>query len=86
MDVSRLAAEALALTLLLSLPALATSLVVGLLVSLFQAVTQLQDQTITFVPKLLAVALVLLLTGPALGAELARFTSHVFLALPETSR
>lgn len=81
-ELSRVAIEALWLTLWLSLPVLVTSLVVGLLVSLLQAVTQVQEQTLSFVPKLAAVALVLALTGGAMGAEIARFTERLFLAIP----
>lgn len=80
-DYARLAAEALALTLLLSLPALLVSLAVGLLVSVFQAATQIQEQTLSFVPKLLAVGLVLTMVGPGLGGELVRFTARLFANL-----
>ena len=48
--------------LMLALPALATSLIVGLVVSLFQAVTSLQDQTLSYVPRILIVGLVILVT------------------------
>lgn len=81
-----LASEALALTLLLSLPALGVSLVVGLLLAIVQAVTQIQEQTLSFLPKLLAVGLVLALAGPALGAELARFTEQLYLGIPALVR
>jgi flagellar biosynthetic protein FliQ len=77
-----LAAEALSLTLLVSLPALLVSLVVGLAVSVIQAVTQVQEQTLSFVPKLLAVGLVLMLAGPLLGGEVVRFTDRLFRAIP----
>lgn len=55
--------EAILLVIILSAPAVVASLIVGLSVSLFQATTQIQDQTLTFVPKLVAVMLVLILTG-----------------------
>ena len=77
-----LAAEALSLTLLVSLPALLVSLVVGLTVSVIQAVTQIQEQTLSFVPKLLAVGLVLMLAGPLLAGEVVRFTAQLFQAIP----
>lgn len=85
-ELTRLTTEALYLALILSGPALLTSLVVGLSIGLLQAVTQVQEQTLTFVPKLVAVGLVLTLTGGALGAELAGFTRALFEALPELVR
>jgi flagellar biosynthetic protein FliQ len=81
-DVARLAREALYLVLLLSAPALLASLVAGLLVSVFQAVTQLQDQTLAFVPKMAAVFVALAVSGPWIGAELSRFTTALWRAFP----
>ena len=81
-DVARLAREALWLVLLLSAPALLASLLSGLLVSLFQAVTQLQDSTLSFVPKMAAVFVALAVSGPWIGAELSRFTTLLWSALP----
>jgi flagellar biosynthetic protein FliQ len=81
MNVGRWATEALELTLILSLPVLVTSLVVGVTLGILQAVTQVQDQTLGFVPKLAAVALALALSGAWMGSELSRFTQRVFEAL-----
>jgi flagellar biosynthesis protein FliQ len=81
-DVARLAREALWLVLLLSAPALLASLLSGLLVSVFQAVTQLQDATLSFVPKMAAVFLALAVSGPWIGAELSRFTTMLWSAFP----
>jgi flagellar biosynthetic protein FliQ len=81
-DVARLAREALLLVLALSAPALAVSLLVGLLVSLGQAVTQLQDATLSFVPRMAAVFFVLLVAGSWMGTELARFTSVLWQNMP----
>lgn len=85
-ELTRLTTEALYLALLLSGPALVASLVVGLSIGVVQAVTQVQEQTLAFVPKLLTVGLVLALVGGALGAELARFSGALFEALPELVR
>ena len=74
--------EGLYLVLLVSLPVVMASLVVGLLVSLLQATTQIQDHTLTFVPKLVAVLATLAATGPWIGAQLARFTHAMLQALP----
>lgn len=74
----RLASEALLLALLLSLPAVVVSAVIGLLVSFVQAITSLQEQSISQGIKLVAVALVLLLAGPWAGSLLLQFGQLVF--------
>jgi flagellar biosynthetic protein FliQ len=75
--------EALILILLLSAPPLLISLVVGLLISLFQATTQIQEQTLTFVPKITAVFLTLALTGYWMMAQMVRFTQSLFMSFPQ---
>lgn len=70
--------EALSLALVISFPVLAVSLVVGLVISLFQAVTQIQDQALSFVPKLLATSLALLVVGGWMAAEVVRFTESLW--------
>jgi type III secretory pathway component EscS len=80
--VFRAVREGLLLALLVSGPPLLASVLVGFLVGVMQAATQIQDQTLGFVPKLLAVALTLLALGPVLGAQLVRFTHALFLAFP----
>ena len=74
--------EGLLLVLLLSAPPLIASMVTGFVVGLFQAATQIQDQTLAFVPKLVVVLVVLLAMGPVLGAALVRFTQALFVAIP----
>ncbi|MPN12691.1 hypothetical protein SDC9_160010 [bioreactor metagenome] len=59
-------------------PILITATVVGLLISIFQATTQIQEQTLTFVPKILAVAVVGLLTASWMGNQLISFTKQIF--------
>jgi len=81
-ELTRLTAETLYLVLLVSGPVLLVSLAVGLTVGLLQAVTQVQEQTLSFVPKLVAVALVLALGGGWMGSELVRFTRALWSALP----
>ena len=78
----RAAREGLLLVLLLSAPPLLASMVVGFVVGVFQAATQIQDQTLGFVPKLVVVMLVLAAMGPVLGAQLVRFTQALLLAFP----
>lgn len=74
--------EALLLMVLASLPPILASLVVGFLMSLFQATTQIQESTLSVVPKLCAAVGALVLCGPWIGGHIARFTQQLLLALP----
>jgi flagellar biosynthetic protein FliQ len=78
--------NALILTLMLAAPILVASLVVGSLVSLFQAATQINEVTLTFVPKLIAGGLVLALLGSWMGQKLLAFTANVFAGLASMPR
>lgn len=69
------------LMLLLSAPILLSSLVVGVIISIFQAVTQIQESTLAFVPKILISMLVLLLTGPWMVQTMITHTQHFFETL-----
>jgi flagellar biosynthesis protein FliQ len=77
-----LARNAILTAVLLSAPMLATALVVGLLVSVVQALTQVQEQTLTFVPKLLAVAVVFLLALPWMLQLIVRYAAELFRGIP----
>jgi flagellar biosynthetic protein FliQ len=81
-----LARQAIELTLLLSLPMLGLGLVVGLMVSIFQAVTQIQEMTLTFVPKIVAVLLGLLISFPWLMNKLLGFTRQLIEEIPNYIR
>ena len=74
--------QALLLVLIASGPPIVLSLVVGFLVSVFQATTQIQEQTLTFAPKLVMVFGVLGLLGPWIGSNMMRFTFHIFDRFP----
>jgi flagellar biosynthetic protein FliQ len=78
----RLAREGLFLALLLSAPVVLAAMIVGLFVSLVQATTQIQEQTLSFAPKVVAVMLALAITGPWIGAQLLRFTTSLFDVIP----
>ena len=80
-----LAREALVLMVLASLPPIGASLVVGFLMSLVQATTQLQESTLSVVPKLCAAVLALVIAGPWIGAQLTRFTTQLLAALPQVA-
>ncbi|NNE65474.1 MAG: flagellar biosynthesis protein FliQ [Pyrinomonadaceae bacterium] len=75
---TRVAAEGLWLILILSLFPLLASLIVGLVVSLFQALTQIQEQTLTFVPKIIATILVIMITAPWMLELLREFGKATF--------
>ncbi len=64
--------------LLISAPALGVALLVGLMVSVFQATTQIQEQTLAFIPKIVAVFVVILATGPWMLRVLLDFTMGIF--------
>ena len=70
-------------TALLAAPLLLSALVVGLLVGMFQAATQINEMTLTFVPKLIVVALVVLIAGPALLNTLLGFTIRLIEGIPD---
>lgn len=73
--------KALITGLLIAGPLLIISLVVGLIISIFQAATQIQEQTLTFVPKLIAIILVLVLGGPWMLNKLVVLTSELFQSI-----
>ncbi len=74
--------EVLIVCLKLSLPVLLFGLVAGVLVSIFQAVTSIQEFTLTFVPKLLAVVAALALFGPWMLATMVQFMQHTYNHMP----
>lgn len=71
--ISQVTNEGLLLTLVVSGPPVLISLIVGLMIALFQAVTQIQEQSLTFVPKVIVVFGTLALLGPWLGSAMAEF-------------
>ncbi|HZK20149.1 MAG TPA: flagellar biosynthesis protein FliQ [Treponemataceae bacterium] len=66
----------------LALPVLGSALIVGLIVALFQATTSIQEQTLTFVPKLVAILVVLALLGGWMFAEMREYTIQLFSMIP----
>ena len=76
------AKDALSLTILVAMPMLGLGLLVGLTVSVFQATTSIQEMTLTFVPKILAVLLGLLYFAPWMLSKLVAFTESVFQNIP----
>jgi flagellar biosynthetic protein FliQ len=81
-----LAQNALVLALMLAAPILLTSLIIGIFISLFQAATQINEATLTFVPKIVGVSLMLALLGSWMAQQLLTFTSNLFRSLPTLPR
>jgi len=81
-DVLNVAVRSMIVTAKLAAPILIVSLAIGFGISLFQSVTQIQDATLTFVPKLAGVALVIVVAGHWMLAELATFTRQMFQLIP----
>lgn len=78
--------EAIKLALLLSLPLLGVGLVVGMLIAVLQATTQIQEMTLSFVPKILCVLLALLVAAPWMLNKMTYFTSVIITSIPQAIR
>ena len=85
-EVVQIGRELLFTAMLLALPTVAVSLIVGLLISIFQTVTSIQEQTLTFAPRILAVGLVLVFTLPWTLQVLSNFTTRMFWLISEVTR
>lgn len=75
--------QALQIALLMSAPLLLTALAVGLIVSIFQAATQINETTLSFIPKLLAMAAVLVIAGPWMLTIFVEYTQQLFASIPQ---
>ena len=81
-DVTQIAVQTMMLSAKVAAPMLLTALLVGFLISLFQAATQIQEPTLSFVPKMIAVSVALLITGNWTLSQLVSFTHDLFAMLP----
>jgi len=79
LDVGR---EALYLTMMISAPLLLSALAVGLLIGVFQAATQIQEMTLSFIPKLIVLVFALLIAGPWMLRLITEFTLRLFAEIP----
>lgn len=70
------------MVLLISMPMLGVALVVGIAISLFQAVTQIQEMTLTFVPKIIAVFAAIIFAAPWMTEKMVSFTQNLFAMIP----
>jgi flagellar biosynthetic protein FliQ len=75
--------ETFKIALMLALPGLLTGMFIGLAVSIFQATTQINEQTLSFIPKILGVIIVIILTMPWMLNEMIDFATHIFNMVPE---
>ena len=77
-----LAVGAMELALKVALPLLLVGLAIGLVVSIFQAVTQIQEQTLTFIPKIVGMGLVLVIAGPWMLDQVVTYTEQLYSSIP----
>jgi flagellar biosynthesis protein FliQ len=77
-----LATQAMNVAFKVAMPLLLAGLVVGLVVSVFQAVTQIQEMTLSFIPKILAVAVVAVVAGPWMLDQLVTYTTQLYQGIP----
>jgi flagellar biosynthetic protein FliQ len=78
-----LATQAMTLALKVAGPLLLTGLIIGLLVSIFQAVTQIQEQSLTFIPKVVGVAALIVLLGPWMLDQLVTYAQNLYTSIPQ---
>jgi flagellar biosynthetic protein FliQ len=77
-----IAVQAMEVGLKVSLPILLVGLVIGLLVSIFQAVTQIQEQSLSFIPKILGLVAVIVVLGPWMLGQLLSWTEQLYASIP----
>ncbi|AYF43441.1 MULTISPECIES: flagellar biosynthesis protein FliQ [Halobacteriovorax] len=80
---SDIARQAVTVGLMISAPMLAGALIMGILVSIFQAVTQINEQTLSFIPKILVIVGALVLTAPWMTDQLTTFTKELIISIPQ---
>jgi flagellar biosynthetic protein FliQ len=81
-EVLQIGGEALEVTIYLAAPLLLTALIVGLFIGMIQAATQIQEMTLSFIPKLMGMALALLVTGTWMLQIIMNFTINLFQSIP----
>jgi flagellar biosynthesis protein FliQ len=80
--VVNLATQAMTLALEIAGPVLLLGLIIGLLVSIFQAVTSIQEQSLTFIPKIVGVAVLILVLGPWMLDQLVSYAQNLYSSIP----
>ncbi len=74
--------QAMQLAFKIAMPLLLVGLVIGLVISVFQAVTQIQEQTLTFIPKIVGMGVVLVVAGPWMLSEVVTYTQQLYTSIP----
>ena len=82
--VTSLVVEMMGITMKVAMPMLLVALIVGLAVSIFQAVTQIQEQTLSFIPKILALVAVIVILGPWMLSSVVDWTHDLWGGIPQT--
>jgi flagellar biosynthesis protein FliQ len=82
-EVINLGMQAMQVAFKIAIPLLLVGLVIGLVISVFQAVTQIQEQTLTFIPKIVGMGLVLVIAGPWMLSEVVTYTAQLYGSIPE---
>ena len=80
--VVNLASQAMSLALKVAGPMLLAALLIGLLISVFQAVTQIQEQSLSLIPKIIGIAVVIILLGPWMLGQLVSYTAALYTSIP----
>jgi len=81
-EILGIAKDMMQVAMILSFPALFVSMIIGLMISIFQATTQINEMTLSFVPKLIGIAIVVILTAPWAMNTLIDFTTRIFKMIP----
>lgn len=85
-DVMQIVTDAMWVGVLIGSPILLTAIVVGVLVGLLQSVTQIQEPTLSFVPKFAAIGLVIVISGPWMLTEIVTYTESLIRSIPDLIR
>jgi len=77
-----LGSQAIMVTMQVAAPVLLTTMIVGVIISIFQAATQINEQTLTFIPKILAITVAMIICGPWILQVMLGFTKEIFNGIP----
>ncbi len=80
---TELMVNSIQISLLIGLPLLGAGMIVGLIISIFQATTSIQEQTLTFVPKIIVIIIVLIIFGPWIMSSIVDYTVQLFELIPD---
>ncbi|MGC3979901.1 MAG: flagellar biosynthesis protein FliQ [Steroidobacteraceae bacterium] len=81
-SIMSIARHALEVTLMLAMPLLLSALIIGLVVGIFQAATQINESTLSFIPKLIGIAMALMVAGPWMLQVITSYTKELFISIP----